>query len=61
MSADTVLKMASAISHTRWGWEHSVEPGSYTVDQPMNLKSLLLLKDVVSRHPTMDVRFGPQQ
>src|SRR6202011_5155459 len=28
--------------HTRWGWEHRVEPGSYTADQPMNLKSLLL-------------------
>jgi N-acyl homoserine lactone hydrolase len=24
-------------SHTRWGWEHGVEPGSYTADQPMNL------------------------
>lgn len=47
-------------SHTRWGWEHSVEPGSYTADQPTNLKSLLMLKDLVSRHPAMDVRFGHQ-
>jgi len=47
-------------SHTRWGWEHGVEPGSYTADQPMNLKSLLLLKDLAGRHPTMDVRLGHQ-
>jgi N-acyl homoserine lactone hydrolase len=47
-------------SHTRWGWEHGVEPGSYTADQPMNLSSLLLLKDLAGRHPTMDVRFGHQ-
>jgi glyoxylase-like metal-dependent hydrolase (beta-lactamase superfamily II) len=46
--------------HTRWGWEHGVEPGSYTADQPTNPKSLLLLKDIVKRHPTMDVRLGHQ-
>ena len=47
-------------SHTRWGWEHGVEPGSYTTDQPMNLKSLLMLKDLVQRHPAIDVRLGHQ-
>jgi glyoxylase-like metal-dependent hydrolase (beta-lactamase superfamily II) len=47
-------------SHTRWGWEHGVEPGSYTADQPMNLKSLLVLKDIVRRHPATDVRPGHQ-
>jgi N-acyl homoserine lactone hydrolase len=47
-------------SHTRWGWEHGVEPGSYTADQPTNRKSLLLLKDLAGRHPAMDVRLGHQ-
>jgi N-acyl homoserine lactone hydrolase len=47
-------------SHTRWGWEHGVEPGSYTADQPTNLESLLLLKALVGRHPAIDVRFGHQ-
>jgi N-acyl homoserine lactone hydrolase len=47
-------------SHTRWGWDHGVEPGSYTADQPMNLQSLLLLKAIVGRHPATDVRFGHQ-
>jgi glyoxylase-like metal-dependent hydrolase (beta-lactamase superfamily II) len=46
--------------HTRWGWEHSVEPGSYTADQPTNRKSLLLLEELVRRHPAMDVRLGHQ-
>ena len=45
-------------SHTRWGWEHGVEPGSYTADQPTNLKSLQMLEQLVKRHPAMDVRFG---
>jgi N-acyl homoserine lactone hydrolase len=47
-------------SHTRWGWEHGVEPGSYTADKPMNRMSLTWLKDLVSRHPTMEVRLGHQ-
>jgi glyoxylase-like metal-dependent hydrolase (beta-lactamase superfamily II) len=47
-------------SHTRWGWEHGVEPGSYTADQPTNLKSLQMLEELVQRHPAMDVRFGHQ-
>ena len=46
--------------HTRWGWEHSVEPGSYTADQPTNRKSLLLLEELVRRHPAMVVRLGHQ-
>jgi N-acyl homoserine lactone hydrolase len=46
--------------HTRWGWQHSVEPGSYTADQPTNRKSLLLLEGLVKRHPAMDVRLGHQ-
>jgi N-acyl homoserine lactone hydrolase len=46
--------------HTRWGWEHSVEPGSYTADQPTNRMSLLLLEDLVRRHPTVQVCPGRQ-
>jgi glyoxylase-like metal-dependent hydrolase (beta-lactamase superfamily II) len=46
--------------HTRWGWDHGVEPGSYTADQSMNVKSLRLLEDLAVRHPTLDVRLGHQ-
>jgi glyoxylase-like metal-dependent hydrolase (beta-lactamase superfamily II) len=54
------LLLTGDTSHTRWGWEHGVEPGSYTADQPTNLKSLLMLKNLVARHPATEVRFGHQ-
>jgi N-acyl homoserine lactone hydrolase len=47
-------------SHTRWGWDHGVEPGSYTADQPTNLKSLKLLKELAGRHRELNVRLGHQ-
>jgi N-acyl homoserine lactone hydrolase len=47
-------------SHTRWGWEHTVEPGDYTDDKPRNLVSLKQLKALVAAHPSIEVRFGHQ-
>ncbi len=47
-------------SHTRWGWEHTVEPGSYTADQEQNLASLQRLKALVAAHPSIEVRVGHQ-
>lgn len=47
-------------SHTRWGWDNGVEPGSYTEDQPANRRSLLALKALVSRHPGTRIRLGHQ-
>lgn len=46
--------------HTSWGWTHSVEPGSYTEDQPMNRRSLLALRALAERHPGLRVRLGHQ-
>ncbi len=46
--------------HTRWGWEHTVEPGYFTEDQARNLKSLQELKKLVARHPRIEVRVGHQ-
>ena len=48
-------------SHTRWGWEHSVEPGDFTEDHERNLSSLEKLKALVARHPQIEVRLGHQQ
>ncbi len=56
----TVL-LTGDTSHTRWGWEHAVEPGDYTVDQAANLASLRRLKALAARHPGIDVRFGHQR
>lgn len=46
--------------HTRWGWEHGVEPGSYTFDREREQKSLLALKALSERHPKMVVKLGHQ-
>jgi glyoxylase-like metal-dependent hydrolase (beta-lactamase superfamily II) len=48
-------------SHTRWGWEHGVEPGDYTRDQASNLRNLMRLKALVAAHPAIEVRFGHQR
>jgi N-acyl homoserine lactone hydrolase len=47
-------------SHTRWGWDHSVEPGSSSMDGARNRISLLQLKALVARHPQIQVRLGHQ-
>lgn len=46
--------------HTRWGWEHHVEPGTFSSDREASADSLARLEDLVARHPTMDVRLGHQ-
>jgi glyoxylase-like metal-dependent hydrolase (beta-lactamase superfamily II) len=46
--------------HTRWGWEHTVEPGDFTADHERNLKSLKSLKELVANHPQVVVRLGHQ-
>ena len=44
--------------HTRWGWEHGVEPGSFSSDLPRSAKSLARLRRLVAEHPSIEVRFG---
>ncbi len=46
--------------HTAWGWEHGVEPGSFSVDRPRSAESLARLRALAARHPRMDVRPGHQ-
>ena len=48
-------------SHTRWGWDHGVAPGSYTADHPANEKSLAALRRLAAEHPALDVRPGHQR
>jgi N-acyl homoserine lactone hydrolase len=47
--------------HTRWGWEHTVEPGDFTQDHERNLKNLKSLKNMVASYPQIEVRFGHHQ
>ncbi|MGQ0710039.1 MAG: MBL fold metallo-hydrolase [Rhodoferax sp.] len=52
--------MVGDTSHTAWGWEHGVEPGSFTADASANRAALLALKALVQRHPGTQVRLGHQ-
>ncbi len=47
--------------HTRWGWDHAVEPGKFSDDVPRGAESLGALRALVGRHPQIDVRLGHQR
>ncbi|MFP2908764.1 MBL fold metallo-hydrolase [Pyxidicoccus sp. 3LFB2] len=47
-------------SHTRWGWEHDVEPGTFTMDGPRSVESFKKLRAFASAHPGVEVRMGHQ-
>lgn len=46
--------------HTAWGWEHGVEPGTFSLDQPRSARSLERLQRWVAEHPGIEVRLGHQ-
>lgn len=48
------------VSHTRWGWDHHVPPGSFSADRPQAAASFKLLQALATRHPNMQVRLGHQ-
>jgi glyoxylase-like metal-dependent hydrolase (beta-lactamase superfamily II) len=47
--------------HTRWGWDHAVEPGSFSSDVPHSAESLARLQRLVAEHPGVEVRLGHQR
>jgi N-acyl homoserine lactone hydrolase len=47
-------------SHTRWGWENGVEPGTFPAEREPSRNSLRALKALSQRHPKMTVRLGHQ-
>jgi glyoxylase-like metal-dependent hydrolase (beta-lactamase superfamily II) len=46
--------------HTAWGWNHDVEPGSFTQDQEANAQSLAALRKLARENPNLEVRLGHQ-
>lgn len=44
--------------HTRWGWEHQVEPGEFTLDQARNRASLGQLASIAREVPGLVVQTG---
>ncbi|SEU41196.1 Metallo-beta-lactamase superfamily protein [Myxococcus fulvus] len=47
-------------SHTRWGWEHDVEPGTFTADAARGRQSFEKLRAFAQAHPEVAVRLGHQ-
>jgi glyoxylase-like metal-dependent hydrolase (beta-lactamase superfamily II) len=45
-------------SHTWWGWEHGVTPGTYTADHAENAASLARLRAFAAKHPGMRILVG---
>ncbi len=45
-------------SHTRWGWDHGVEPGTYSEDNDANAASLAALRALAERLPALTVYVG---
>lgn len=52
--------MTGDACHTRWGWDHGVEPGSFSSDKRRSAESLAHLRGLVARHPNIEVRVGHQ-
>ena len=48
------------VSHTRWGWENDVTPGTFTADRARNAESLAALRSLAARHPEIEVFLGHQ-
>ncbi len=47
-------------THTRWGWENGVEPGTFSLDPQQSAESLKKLLDLAKRFPQMQVHPGHQ-
>ena len=47
-------------SHTRWGWENGVEPGTFSLDQPTSVVSLAALRELALEYPQLEVYLGHQ-
>lgn len=52
--------IAGDASHTRWGWDHQVEPGTYSKDGPLSAVSLKKLIQLTTDNPTIIVHPGHQ-
>lgn len=47
-------------SHTRWGWDNHVEPGTFTGDARQGTQRFEKLQAFGAAHPEIEVRVGHQ-
>ncbi len=57
---DGPVLFAGDACHTAWGWQHGVEPGTYSEDRPRSADSLARLRRFVAKHPRIRVKLGHQ-
>ncbi|MCB9780461.1 MAG: MBL fold metallo-hydrolase [Alphaproteobacteria bacterium] len=57
-TADGPVLLTGDCSHTVWGWEHGVTPGTFTVDHDGNAVSLAALRAVADALPGVQVFVG---
>jgi N-acyl homoserine lactone hydrolase len=55
---DAPVLFVGDTSHTRWGWEHDVVPGTYTADHVANAKSLAQLRALAQQYPQIRIVVG---
>ncbi|MEP6391618.1 MAG: MBL fold metallo-hydrolase [Halioglobus sp.] len=60
MTTDGPQLMIGDATHTRWGWENGVEPGTFSADIPQSAESLGVLTDLARRAPAITVHPGHQ-
>lgn len=60
-TAEGPVLLVGDASHTRWGWDHHVEPGTFTGDGPRGAVSFHKLQAFVAAHPEVQVRLGHQR
>lgn len=52
--------MLGDATHTKWGWENGVEPGTFSADIPTSVASLKKLIELSQEHPNLQVHPGHQ-
>lgn len=57
-STDGPALFVGDTSHTRWGWDHGVPPGTFTSDHELNEVALDRLRQFVAQHPETKVYVG---
>ncbi len=57
-STDGPALFVGDTSHTRWGFDHGVPPGSFTSDHELNVVALDRLRQFVAAHPETKVYVG---
>ncbi len=60
MSTEGPQLLLGDATHTRWGWENGVEPGTFSADIPQSAESLAWLVDLAAEIPAITVHPGHQ-